>query len=224
MRAAERFPADSTLRARPSHGRARVRCRTALNAQACRVLAHPTSLPAGPAARLPGDETLDRGEHIESPGTLPALYAEVAGHALAVALRIVGRMDEAEDVVQEAFVDAWRSRARFDPRRGSPTAWILNIARSRALDRLRRNVNRARFEREAAVQAPAATPSRDPDARAELAAVVTQLSPPQQQVLQLAYFDGLTQSEIALRIGMPLGTVKTHARRGLERLAALLGR
>ncbi len=172
--------------------------------------------------QIAGEQTLDLEPTRQGLGTLQALYVEVAAHALAVALRIVGRLDEAEDVVQETFVDAWRTRERFDSRRGSPTAWILNIARSRALDRLRKDGNRTRFEREAAVQAPAVIELRDPTARAEIDAVLLQLSPAQQQVLQLAYFDGLTQSEISLRIQMPLGTVKTHARRGLERLADLL--
>ena len=170
------------------------------------------------------EERLDDAMAMEGLGTLQALYAEVAGHALAVAMRILGRMDEAEDVLQETFVDAWRTRARFDARRGSPAAWVLNIARSRALDRLRQNGNRSRFEREAAVEAPAATEASDPIARTELEAVLGLLSASQRQVLLLAYFDGLTQSEIALRIGMPLGTVKTHARRGLERLAELMRR
>ena len=169
------------------------------------------------------DPTLELETPIQELGTLQSLFTQVAGHALAVALRIVGRPDEAEDVVQETFVDAWRTRDRFDSRRGSPTAWILNIARSRALDRLRKDGNRARFEREAAVEAPAAVELRNPTARAEVSALLVQLSVCQQQVLQLAYFDGLTQSEIALRTGMPLGTVKTHARRGLERLAELVG-
>ena len=161
---------------------------------------------------------------MEGVGTLQALYAEAAGHALAVALRILGRMDQAEDVLQETFAEAWRTRDRFDARRGSPTAWVLNIARSRALDRLRKNGNRSRFEGEAAVEAPAATEVRDPTARTELEAVLVLLSASQRQVLLLAYFDGLTQSEIALRMSMPLGTVKTHARRGLERLAELMRR
>jgi RNA polymerase sigma-70 factor (ECF subfamily) len=181
------------------------------------------SLPARPRSpTLARDQNLQEETTTEGLGTLHSLYAEVAAHALAVALRIVGRLDEAEDVVQETFVDAWRTRDRFDVRRGSPTAWILNIARSRALDRLRKDGNRSRFEREAAVQAPSALELNDPTARAQLDAVLGQLTLPQQQVLQLAYFDGLTQREISLRIHMPLGTVKTHARRGLERLAELM--
>ncbi len=170
------------------------------------------------------EDNLDNNTAVDEPGSLHSLYAEVGSHALAVALRIVGRMDEAEDVVQETFVDAWRTRGRYDARRGSPTAWILNIARSRALDRLRKDGNRSRFEHQAAEQAPAAVELHDPSARAEIEAVMVQLSDCQQRVLQLAYFDGLTQSEIARRTGMPLGTVKTHARRGLERLASLLHR
>lgn len=165
---------------------------------------------------------LDETEPVAGLGTLHSLYSQVAAHALAVALRIVGRLDEAEDVVQETFVDAWRTRDRFDARRGSPTAWILNIARSRALDRLRKDGNRSRFEREAAVQSPSAVELHDPTARAEVDAIMVRLSAHQHEVLRLAYFEGLTQSEIAHRTGMPLGTVKTHARRGLERLAELL--
>ena len=136
--------------------------------------------------------------------------------------RIVRDLDAAEDVVQEAFVQVWRQAGRYDPRRGSPQAWLCTIARTRALDRLRRRV--ARREQEEVTE-PAAS-GGTPDREGELAVrkALLSLSADQRRALELAYYEGLTQSEIARRLNEPLGTVKTRIRTALIRLREELQR
>ena len=134
---------------------------------------------------------------------------------------------EAEDAVQEIFVDLWRSAPRFNPSIASEVAFVGMIARRRLIDRARRRMRRTDTE-----PLPADLPSEAPTAGAETciearraAEAVSKLRPEQRKVLLLATCDGLTHEEIAARTGMPLGTVKTHVRRGLLRVReALLGR
>jgi RNA polymerase sigma-70 factor (ECF subfamily) len=156
-----------------------------------------------------------------------------------VARRVVDPMT-AEDIVETVFWQAWRQAARFDASRGSASTWLLTIARSRTMDRLR---SMARDRATASLDDVAdgsATPSDDPDAllapaddphaAAELAersvrvrhAVMT-LPADQREALELAYFAGLSQSEIAERTGTPLGTVKTRTRLALRKLRDALG-
>lgn len=140
---------------------------------------------------------------------------------MAVIGRIVGRQHLAEDVLQETFTAAWKLRERFDARRGTEVSWLLGIARSRALDTLRADGNRLRYEGEATSEAPAmpAREGHDFLARAKLQAALLALPDGQRACIDLAYFGGMTQSEIALNTGMPLGSVKANVRRGLEKLA-----
>lgn len=125
---------------------------------------------------------------------------------------------DAEDAVQEIFLDLWRSAPRFDPERSTEVAFVAMVARRRLIDLARR---RARREEELVD----ATVSRMPVV--EQAAAVDQalgkLDPRERSILVLTTFDGLTQEEIARELGLPLGTVKTIARRGLMRMRALLG-
>jgi len=161
---------------------------------------------------------------------LRALYDRCAARAMAVARRILGDPQEAEEVVQETFVQVWRQADRFDAQRGSPAAWVSTIARSRAIDRLR---SREAGERvQVAVRAEDGDPRSAPAAgdvaesrelRQRVGAALHSLPAEQRRTLELAYFEGLSQSQIAARLGDPLGTVKTRVRLGLSRLAALLG-
>ena len=166
---------------------------------------------------------------------LGELYDRHAATAYALALAIVGERADAEEVVADAFGQMWRTSAQFDPARGSVPAWLATITRTRALDLLRARGRRARaIERAAAVgDAGFATPLAGggdaPDRgveRAEARRLVTrslaELPEPQRRVLELAYFGGLTQSEIAAALREPLGTVKTRMRAGLEKLRGLL--
>lgn len=146
-----------------------------------------------------------------------ALYDRHASTMMALALRIVRDRRDAEEVVQDAFVQAWRQAARFDGARGSVGAWLVTMTRSRALDRLRRRGPVAVTEiTENTLVTP---PTEDtPAIGVAVRKVLDTLPPEQRRALELAYFDGMSQSEIAAHTGDPLGTVKTRVRLGLGRL------
>jgi RNA polymerase sigma-70 factor (ECF subfamily) len=150
---------------------------------------------------------------------LGALYDKYAGLVNALALRVLRDASDAEDIVQEVFVQAWRQAARFDPARGTPEAWLCTMARSRALDRLRRRA--ARREEPGEDAPPAVAAPRNEEALAVRKALDL-LSEVQRRALELAYYEGLTQTEIAARLGEPLGTVKTRIRSAMLRLREAL--
>jgi RNA polymerase sigma-70 factor (ECF subfamily) len=150
---------------------------------------------------------------------LGEFYDRYASMANGLALRILRNTSDAEEVVQEVFVQAWRQADRYDPTRGTPEAWISTLARTRALDKLRRRTSRREDPPEAAPGTTATPPN------VEVLAVrraLSGLSAAQRTVLELAYYDGLTQSEIAQRLGEPLGTVKTRIRTAMIRLREAL--
>ncbi len=150
-------------------------------------------------------------------------------HALvhAVVQRIVRNADDVDDVVEDAFWQAWRQAGRYEAGRGSVQTWLLTIARSRALDRVR-STNRLREEPiegdagEIVVQLATETdPSMDAESaerRRVVLAALAELPPEQRQALELGYYGGLSQSEIAERTGQPLGTVKTRMRLAMQKL------
>jgi RNA polymerase sigma-70 factor, ECF subfamily len=151
------------------------------------------------------------GDH----GALAEFYDRYASMANGLALRILRNSSDAEEVVQEVFVQAWRQADRYDAARGTPEAWISTLARTRALDKLRRRTSRREEPPEAAPGTTATPPN------VEVLAVrkaLAGLSDPQRTVLELAYYDGLTQSEIAARLREPLGTIKTRIRTAMIRL------
>jgi RNA polymerase sigma-70 factor (ECF subfamily) len=138
--------------------------------------------------------------------------------------RILGDPDEAEDVLQEIFLHVWRNPRQFDETRGSAVTWLLVLARSRAIDRLR-SLRRRGKDRHVAIEDHAIASAEDLERGAENAqqgAVVrralAELPPDQRRALELAYFEGYTQSEIARMTGAPLGTVKTRLRQGMMKL------
>jgi RNA polymerase sigma-70 factor (ECF subfamily) len=143
---------------------------------------------------------------------LGEFYDLYAGLVNGLALRILHDRTEAEDVVQEVFVQVWRQATRFDPRRGSPEAWVCTIARSRALDRLRRRTSR---REDAHTAPPGAVALPRSDEALAVRKALEGLSPDQRRALELAYYEGLTQSEISERLREPLGTIKTRIRSGL---------
>src|SRR5581483_1942481 len=157
---------------------------------------------------------------------LDALYARFGRVAYGVALRILRDADLAQDAVQEAFLGAWRTAAAFDPVRGSASTWLLTLVHRRAVDVVRREQRR---RAEPLDDAPvAAVESTDEDAwlrerRRAVQAALARLSPDQRQALELAYYGGLSQSELAERLGVPLGTVKSRMFAALARLRDLLG-
>lgn len=142
-------------------------------------------------------------------------------------LRIVGKAPEAEEVLQDVWLQVWRSAGTYQPSRGTVVGWLLTLARSRAIDRLRSLMSRQRAEASGRIEPPART-SEPPVRVAQLqvqeqvAVALSALPTQQREVLQLAYFTGLSQSEIAARLGAPLGTVKSWTRQALSRLRDLV--
>ncbi len=157
---------------------------------------------------------------------LATLYDRYGGIAYALALRVVRDSGLAQDAVQEAFLAAWRTAAGFDPVRGTASTWLLTLVHRRAVDIVRRE-QRRRSEplEEGALDAGGAV---DEDAlirdrRRTIQEALARLSPDQRQALELAYYGGLTQSELAEQLGLPLGTVKSRMFAALARLRDLLG-
>jgi RNA polymerase sigma-70 factor (ECF subfamily) len=143
--------------------------------------------------------------------------------------RILGMRSDAEDVLQDVFVQIWRQAGDFDERRGRPVRWMVTLARTRALDRLSVLTTRSRLDRVRAfrdvVDVVVVDPSEaavDADEARRVRRAVAQLPESQRTVLLLAYWNGLSQSEIAHLLATPLGTVKSSARLGLEKLRVLL--
>jgi RNA polymerase sigma factor (sigma-70 family) len=144
---------------------------------------------------------------------------EFGGLVWAIARRMTRSRADAEDAVQEIFVDVWRSAARFDEAQGSEKVFITTIARRRLIDRMRRGRMSHLMDTEEALEDLRwAVPGNGGEIRVEAeraAAFVARLRPDQQKVLKMGLLEGLTHSEIATATGMPLGTVKTQMRRGL---------
>jgi RNA polymerase sigma-70 factor (ECF subfamily) len=148
---------------------------------------------------------------------LAALYDAFGRAVYAMLLRMVRNPQTAEDLTQEAFLRAWMNRHRFDPARGRPAAWLMAVARNSAIDYLRA----ARPQTMDVPPLPAESP--DPCDVYAVRRALARLAPEERRALELAYEEGLTQAEIARRIGRPLGTVKTWVRVGLRNLAAAMG-
>ena len=163
------------------------------------------------AVRFPGgDEWL-----------LRTVYDRYGGLVHRVATAVLNDDGDADDVTQAVFVDAWRARQTFDPQRGSLAGWLLSIARRRSVDRLRSRQRENRDVLAAAGQRPPPDERADPERIIEqmvVAEALARLSDGQRTVLELAFFDDLTSPQIAALTGLPLGTVKSHLRRGLAQL------
>ena len=158
---------------------------------------------------------------------LASLYDRYRLILFGLLMRILNRREEAEDVLQEVFLQVWRQAGDFDERRGRAFTWLVTLTRSRAIDRLRQLGSRERLALSAIefVSDVASNPARDAfrsEQRQIVAGALSELSEEQRRALTLAYFEGLTQSEIAARLSSPLGTVKTRMRSGMIRLRELL--
>ncbi len=157
-------------------------------------------------------------------------YDRHGAAAYSLAYRIVGERAAAEDVTQEAFVSIWRSGARYDRARGSVRSWMLGIVRNRAIDLLRSRSSRAPklgFDDEAVLEQRPADEFTDTEAlrretAREVRGALDELPGEQSKVIELAYFGGFSQSEIATMVGVPLGTVKGRMRLGLEKIRGRL--
>ena len=160
-------------------------------------------------------------------GALAALYDATSGIVFALALRITGDRRDAEEVLLDTYAKAWRSAPAFETARGSARAWLVMMARSVAIDRKRGARLLAGPLCDAAEEAP--SPALGPDEQftagetsAGARRALRKLPREQRQVLELAFFEGLTHTDLSTRLGLPLGTVKTRIRLGMQRLRALL--
>lgn len=158
---------------------------------------------------------------------LAQLYDRYRAILFGLLMRILNNREEAEDVLQEVFLQVWRKAADFDENRGRPFTWLVTLGRSRGIDRLRTLAVRERVAEASAREVIEEVSDAAGDAfRSEQRGLVNdalaKLPDDQKRPLMLAYFDGLTQSEIATRLGAPLGTVKTRMRTGLIKLRELL--
>ncbi|MEO6953514.1 MAG: sigma-70 family RNA polymerase sigma factor [Polyangia bacterium] len=158
------------------------------------------------------------------------LYERLSAQGLGLALRVLGSRAEAEEALQESFLDVWTRSGQFDAARGNGRSWVLSMIRNRSIDRVRtrgavaRMVDRA--ESDAATlprhgETPADALVRS-EARAQIQSAMAELTEEQRHALELAYFEGLSQSEIAERLGEPLGTVKSRVRAAMDKLGRLI--
>jgi RNA polymerase sigma-70 factor (ECF subfamily) len=181
----------------------------------------------GPDADRTDRETMERLSTGDL-GALERLYEHYGAMSYSIAYRITGDSGAAEDVVQEAFLGVWRNATRYADARGTVRTWLLSIVHHRAVDAVRRRRPTTELPGTEAGLPPSLTM---PDTWAEVAAgldrasvqaALSRLSEVQREAIELAYFSGLTQTEIAQRTGVPLGTVKGRLRLGLDGLRAAM--
>ncbi len=174
------------------------------------------------------ERRLAAGLRRSDPAALRTVYEDYGGAAFGYLVSALGDRAAAEDVQQEVFLEVWRRGASYDPSRGSLGTWIMSIARNRGVDHLRKRVPEPRDPAGAvALAEDREDPSASADALLErwrVAALLGRVPADEARLLRLRFYDGLTQSEIAERTGMPLGTVKMRMVQGLDRLRVLIER
>ena len=160
---------------------------------------------------------------------LTALYDSTSRLVFGLILRVVTDRSIAEEVLLDVYTQVWRQASTYDARRGAPLAWLMTIARTRGIDRLRsgKHEHQNKESLDAIGEAAASTASPEADSvmaerRRLVRSALDTLSAEQREVIELAYYSGLSHSEIALRLGQPLGTVKTRTRLGMMKLRDML--
>lgn len=188
--------------------------------------ATPVKTPVGalyaPVEETSESEGLARGLMLGDEQAFAAVYRRWGAMVHTMATRSLGDAKEAEDVTQQVFLAAWRGRAGFRPERGPLGAWLVGITRRKIVDALAARTRRTEIAGAAAAQLTlTAPPEVDPEDvldRVLVADELRRLPPAQREILGLAFYGDLTQVQIARRTGLPLGTVKSHARRGMHLL------
>lgn len=160
------------------------------------------------------------------------LYDQSHALLFTLALRMLGDRDEAAELLQEIYLEVWRKVVRYDVGRGSPMAWLVTLTRSRAIDRLRSRAAKGHgvtdpIQETSAAQLPGRTPSPFEshlkyELRVSLQRALADLPDGQQEALELAYYQGLSHTEIAARLKQPVGTIKTRIKLGMSKLKAAL--
>jgi RNA polymerase sigma-70 factor (ECF subfamily) len=186
------------------------------------------AVPSEPAPPPPSPDASDAellarvGEHDREAFEL--LYGRYVRPVFSLALRRLGDRGHAEDAVQEAFAAIWRSAATYRPERGAAGGWLYTVARNAIVDRLRRNGPAADAELPelASVEPGPAQQAEDSYVSWRVHRALEELQPREREVIELAYWSGMSQSEVAEYLNLPLGTVKTRTRSGLARLASVL--
>jgi len=183
-----------------------------------------TPLPSG----APSDLELMEGIQREDPEALSQLYDRYNGILKALILRVIHNEAEADDLLQEIFMEIWNQAKNFSAQRGKPLGWMVTLARRRAIDGLRKKQAYARAEErlqqetepqpEAWVHNSSEEEILDGDRRVLIRRVIGVLPPAQQQAIELAFFRGMSQREIAAKTNTPLGTVKTRLELGLKKI------
>jgi RNA polymerase sigma-70 factor, ECF subfamily len=186
------------------------------------------SKPVAPEAPVVSDELLLHGVRLRDEQALGQLYDRYGGLVFTLALRVVGDRNLAEEVMQHVFLRCWNGLDQFDATRGTVPAWLFGITRHRAIDVHRGRQHQARLrERDELPEAGAAESSSPESAeevvnRATVNQALLELAAPQRAAIELAYYGGLTQTEVATRLGEPSGTIKTRIRDGMRRLRRAL--
>ncbi len=175
------------------------------------------------------DRDLMRRVAARDGGAFARLFEVHAPVTLGLLQRILGIRSEAEEVLQEVFLQIWMQADRYDGARSTPRGWILMLARSRALDRLRRRDSARRREEAAGGEAGEAIPPlgterlENLERKRQVSSALGALSPDQRRCIELAFFEGLTHTQIAERLEAPLGTVKSRILLGMNKLRQALG-
>jgi RNA polymerase sigma-70 factor (ECF subfamily) len=187
-----------------------------------------TAAPVALEADAPSDVELMSGVQAGDPDALSDLYDRYNGILKALILRVVHNEAEADDLLQEVFMEIWNQAKNFSAAKGKPLGWMVTLARRRAIDGLRKKQSYARAEERLQTE-PEQQPTawvqniteqeiRAGDTRALMAKVINSLPEPQQQAIELAFFQGMSQREIAANTNTPLGTVKTRLELGLKKI------
>ncbi len=188
------------------------------------VMTHPPVRRQAPAVTLLPMESADDLASRFAAGderALRAAYDEFGALVFGYCKRTLASASDAEDATQQTFVDAWRGREKFDPGRGSLAGWLLGIARHKVFDQLRSGERRASLVARAEPAAAAPAESPQPDIVLDqmvVADALGRLPDVQRRVLELAFYEDLTHVQISEALALPLGTVKSHIRRGLTSL------